>query len=249
MYRFAKWFERQLLLNSDHVISLTRAGVREMVSLPYLKSHPTRFTVIPTCADLMKFRKLDVQRSDFIVGYVGSMGTWYEFDAVVKCFASLQQRRPDVRFLVLNRSDHEYARERLVSGGISLEAVDLVSVRHYDVPLLMSRMHAGIFFIKPLFSKRASAPTRLAEFLGCGVPCLSNYGVGDMAELLEGERVGVAVSDFSSQSLEEGVDRLLSLIVESDIALRCRRVAERNFSLEEGVLRYEEVYKSLAKAS
>ena len=36
-------------------------------------------------------------------------------------------------------------------------------------------------------AKIASAPTKLAEYLGCGVPCLGNVGVGDMEAILEGE--------------------------------------------------------------
>jgi hypothetical protein len=34
----------------------------------------------------------------------------------------------------------------------------------------MNSMNAGVFFINPFYSKIASAPTKLGEFLGCGVP-------------------------------------------------------------------------------
>jgi glycosyltransferase involved in cell wall biosynthesis len=113
------------------------------------------------------------------------------------------------------------------------------------MPSLMARMSAGIFFIKPTFSKQASAPTRLGEFLGCGIPCLSNKGVGDMAEVLITNRVGIVIPSFNQASLNEGLLQLLSLCADSHISDRCVVAAKKHFSLDEGVARYEQIYSAL----
>ena len=167
LYRFAKWAERRCLLGADYVVSLTRAGVREMQGFDYLQARMPPTEVIPTCADLERFRPVDGQRSEhFTLGYVGSAGTWYLFDAAVACFRELRRLQPGARWLLLNRGEHDYIRERLLAGGVPLEAVELRDADHSEVPAQMARMHAGIFFIKPVFSKQASAPTKLGEFLG-----------------------------------------------------------------------------------
>lgn len=54
-----------------------------------------------------------------------------------------------------------------------------------EVRQQMARMHGAVFFIRPVFSKQASAPTKFGEFLGCGIPCQSNASAGDMARVLE----------------------------------------------------------------
>src|SRR5690606_16454501 len=140
---------------------------------------------------------------------------------------------------------HEYIRGCLAAGSVPEEAVGLRGATHAEVPAQMARMHAGIFFIKPVFSKQASAPTKLGEVLGCGISCLSNTGGRDMARILEDGRVGVAVDDFSPESLGTGLQRLLALQGESGIEDRCVAVAKQHFSLEEGVERYRSVYRSL----
>ena len=56
MFRVAKWFERRFLLAADHVVSLTVAAVREIERFPYLGDAMPPVTVIPTCADLSRFR-------------------------------------------------------------------------------------------------------------------------------------------------------------------------------------------------
>lgn len=246
MYRVAKWFEKRFLLSADHVVSLTHAAVKEMQRFPYLQGQMPPFTVIPTCADLARFAPMQrVRPAGFVLGYVGSAGTWYEFDATVACFAELLRLKPDAHILIVNRNEHDYIRERLVAGGVPLAAVELRAASHSEVPLLLARMHASIFFIKPVFSKQASAPTKLAELLGCGIPCLANRGVGDMAEIIEGEEVGVAINNFSLIALRSGLIQLLELTNTQGIQQRCIAAAHKHFSLDEGVKRYSQVYSQL----
>lgn len=249
MYRLAKGFERRFLLAADHVVSLTHAAVRQMQGFDYLQGRMPPVTVIPTCADLTRFVPLPHERrgSGFVLGYVGSAGTWYLFDEVAACFAQLLRMRPDARFLIVNRGEHAWIRERLAAACVPDTAFELTTATHAEVPRLMARMDAGIFFIKPVFSKQASAPTKLAEFLGCGLPCLGNAGVGDMAQVLEGDRVGVALQAFDEASLMAGLQELLELTADPATAVRCVAAAQKHFSLNEGVRRYAEVYRQLGR--
>lgn len=249
MYRVAKWFEQRFLLAADHVVSLTHAAVAEMQRFDYLQGRMPPVTVIPTCADLARFapavREARAANSAFVLGYVGSAGTWYLFDEVAACFMQLLRIRPDAKLLVVNRSEHAYIRERLALAGVPEAAVELQAASHAEVPCLIGRMDAGVFFIKPVFSKQASAPTKLAEFLGCGVPCLSNAGVGDMATVLEGEQVGIALKAFDAVSMERGLRQLLALAEAPATRSRCVATAHKHFSLDEGVRRYAAVYAEL----
>lgn len=246
MYRAAKWFEKRFLLSADHLVSLTHAAVKEIRQFDYLQDRMPPVTVIPTCADLTRFAPIQGARTGgFVLGYVGSAGTWYEFDAVVACFAQLRQQRPDSRFLIINHNAHDYIRERLTIGGIPGDAVELRAATHAEIPLQMARMNAGIFFYKPSYSRAACSPTKLGEFLGCGLPCLSNSGVGDMAEVLESEQVGVAIRSFAPAAIAAGLQALLALADDPDTAPRCVAAAHQHFSLEEGVRRYQAVYDQL----
>jgi len=244
LYRIAKWFERKFLLSADHVVSLTHAAVREMERYPWLKGRMPPMTVISTCADLSRFRAVNTVKDRFILGYVGSAGTWYLFDVAAACFRQLLALRPDARCLIINRNEHDYIRERLSAAHIPSDRFEIKAVGQDEVPVEMAKMQAGIFFIKPVFSKQASAPTKLGEFLGCGIPCLSNRGVGDMAEILEGERVGIALRDFDETSLRHGLEELIALTLETDIQARCVAAAQRHFSLDQGVARYAEIYSN-----
>jgi glycosyltransferase involved in cell wall biosynthesis len=246
-FYFAKGFERRFLIAADHVVSLTHSAVREMKNFDYLLGVTLAVTVIPTCVDMDKFKPLSKlpRESSFVLGYVGSASTWYLFDEVVACFVELLKIRPDAKFLIINRDQHDFIRERLFHMGSANLNIELVSVKHEEVPLHISRMDAGIFFIKPVFSKQASSPTKLGEFLACGVPCLGNYGVGDMDQLLAREQVGVVLKAFDVISVEKALQQLLKLVADPETSVRCVATANRHFSLSKGVKAYEKIYNKL----
>ena len=248
MFRVAKAFERHFILAADHVVSLTQAAVREMEHFEYLQGRMPLVTVIPTCADLERFIPLPHKQlsKDFTLGYVGSAGTWYLFDAVAACFAHLLRMQPEARFLILNRGQHAYIRNELRKAGVPDSAFEIVAATHGDVPTHMARMDAGIFFYRPSFSRTACAPTKLGEFLGCGIPCMSNEGVGDMTAVLEGERVGVALQAFDDAALTNGLKALLQVAADPTTLARCVEAAQKHFSLDEGVARYCGIYDQLA---
>jgi glycosyltransferase involved in cell wall biosynthesis len=251
LFKLTKKFEKIFLLSADHVVTLTNAAVNEIQKFPYLKEHFLPITVIPTCVDLTRFTpnfNKESYRSTrvFTLGYVGSVGTYYMFDEVINCFKKLQLLRPNIHFLILNRGQHCYIRQRLSAAGISENKVEILSVNHKEMPSQIKRMDAGIFFIKPVYSKQASAPTKLAEFLGCGIPCLSNSGVGDMSDLLEGEEIGVAIKSFDMETLSLDLKRFLSLVDNPYTSSQCIEVARRFFSLDIGVERYREIYDLLS---
>lgn len=252
LYRVAKWFERRFLLSADCVVSLTQAAVDEMRTFPYLQDKMPRFELITTCADLDLFKPeqdhLPARQpgSGFTLGYVGSVGVWYLFDETLRCFQFLRERVPDARLHIVNRGGHDYIRERMAALKIDPAAVLIEAADHAGVARAMQQMDAGVFFYKPVYSKTATAPTKLGEFLGCGVPCLGNTGVGDMATILENEQVGIALNRFDESAMRAAIDRLLQLVQVPGIEERCRTVAMRYFSLVDGVSRYRAIYDHLA---
>ena len=162
IYHVTKWFERRFLLSADHVVSLTHAAVPIIQQFPYLKYRMPPITVIPTCADLTRFKPMPCKRetAGLIIGYVGTAGNWYLFDETAACFAELLRMRPDTKFLIINHGEHGYINERLAAAGVPSGAVELTTAAPSEMPHFIARMDASIFFIKPVFSKQASAATK-----------------------------------------------------------------------------------------
>ena len=250
-YRAVKRIERTLLLGADHVVTLSHAAKREIETWPYMaRQAHTSITVIPTCADLALFTpeagKSDSKRDGaFTMGYVGSAGFRHEFDEVLRVCAALLRRRPQARLLIVNRNEHELIAERLGALGIDPAGLEAIAADLPQVPSILRRMDFACAFYKQLPCAVACAPTKLAEYLGCGVPCLASAGTGDVADVLEGGQVGVVMADFAEASRDAAVDRMLALTSEKGLAARCSEVALARFSVEEGAARYRAIYQGL----
>lgn len=245
LYRFAKRMERRYLLAADAVVTLTRASERAIRAFPYMKDSKTPILVIPTCADLDRFARRGAgAERPFTFGFVGAATTWSLIDEVFAMFRIIAAREPGARLLIVNRNEHDHIRDRLAASAIDPAQVELTGAEHREVPALVSRMSAAAAVRRPAFSQLACAPTKIAEYLGCGVPCLVNAGIGDV-EAVEAERVGVMLEAFSDEARTTAADRLLALCREPDIRERCVAAARKLFSLDDGVIRYAGLYARL----
>jgi glycosyltransferase involved in cell wall biosynthesis len=246
LYRVTKSLEKHFLLGADQIVTLTHASAEEIRQFSYLRGAGPAIEVIPTCTDLDRFHP-DGHRParPFVLGYVGSIGTWYLFDEILSCFRIALEMEPDARLLVVNRNEQALVRDRVEAAGIDPALTEIVSAEHRAMPAIIRRMSAGAAIIKPSYSKIASAPTKIAEYLACGVPCLGNSNIGDVEAILEGNRVGVVLRGFSEPELRPAVRNLIDLSREPDIKERCRSAAARIFSLEDGARAYGDIYRRL----
>jgi glycosyltransferase involved in cell wall biosynthesis len=250
-YRVFKRIERSLFLNADHIVSLTKAGVREYEAFDYMSGVPPKSTVIPTCTNLNMFRSLSARRDGFTLGYVGSVGSWYLFDTIARVVARAFELRPDAKFLVVTQGSHDLVRSALRDAGVDQERCEVRSADFPEVSNQIARMDAGIFFYKPTWSKLATSPTRLGEFLACGKPCLSNEGVGDIAENLSETGTGITLPALGTETvdlsgLDTAFDTLFAMAADPNMSAHCRAVAEERFSLVSGVAAYSRIYDRLA---
>ena len=115
-----------------------------------------------------------------------------------------------------------------------------------DVPRYLKAADLAVSFIKPSFSKQASSPTKIAEYLACGLPVVCNAGVGDLDSLIDEDRVGVIVRDLSREGYREALEEIDRLAAEGGLSSRCLASARRRFDLETvGGARYLRLYSRL----
>lgn len=244
-YRLMKRLEKALYRNADHVVTLTRAGARQIERFDFLDSVPP-IDVIPTCTNLEVFARQAVEKADeFTLCYVGSIRGRYLFHHVASVVATLFSSDPDAKFLVLNQGSHDEIARRLTNAGVDMARVTLTEAPYHEVARRIAMAHAGIWFLQTGYSLQASCPTKMGEFLACGVPLLANAGVGDVAEDLEETGTGVAVRDFKPDTLRAALEAVMALSRAPDIAARCRAAAEARFSLANGVAKYDQIWRSL----
>jgi glycosyltransferase involved in cell wall biosynthesis len=254
-YRLTKGTQRAALDRADGVVVLTEAA------RPYLLQSTRRIpdvaAVIPCCADLERFdgraadreaarREIDAGSRPVMV-YVGKFTGWYMEAEMVDFYAVARRSLPGLLFLIVSQADPAPMLRELDRQGIAADDYRVLQALPQDLGRYLAICEFGISFIRPSFSKVASSPTKMGEYLAAGLPVVSSCGIGDVDALLRDNRVGVLVDDFSRPGYEAALHTLRNLCDEGRVRDRCREVARRQLSLRGvGIPRYDELYRRVS---
>lgn len=251
-FRYFKSREAEFLREADHIVSLTEAARDILRTRPDGAAVGTPISIIPCCTDFAAFPPVTAERRQAarevlgiapdarVAAYLGSIGTWYMLSEMLDAFAVQQQRSPGATMLFVTRDDPRAIRIAAADHGIPAESLIICAATRTEVPQLLAAADYGLFFIKPAFSKQASSPVKLGEFLALELPVLTNVGIGDVDRILEESGAGVAVRRFDDSAYSDALDRLEQLRPDMD---RWRAAALRWFDLDEGVRRYDLIYR------
>jgi glycosyltransferase involved in cell wall biosynthesis len=250
VFRAVKWLERVGIHRADQVVVLTKR-MKEWLIENRL-ANTARIEVIPCCTDFSRYvihegKFNPVLKTDrFEVIYSGSVTGLYLLEEMGKFFLSLRTLRPDAFLRVLTTSSAAEAAARLRQVGLNEEDFWVGGANPSDVPGYLHRAHIGLSFRKPTFSQIAASPTKIPEYLAAGLPVVCNSGVGDVDDLVRGERVGVIVNRFAGDEYLRASRQVEELFAEADLEQRCRETARKHFDLcEVGGVRYQRLYQRL----
>lgn len=264
-YRFAysqyKKKEATYLQNSDGIVILTEAGKAEMQTWE-VYNPKVPIAVIPCSADFEVFpmtsilkkvearKDLQIAAHRTVVSYLGSIGTWYMLDEMLQFFRLLKQMETNALFLFITPEKPETIFEAAAKYGLKPEDFKVVFAKRDEVGHFLSASDFSVFFIKPLYSKISSSPTKLGELLAMGIPVVCNTGVGDVGQIIEDTGGGIAINDFEEKTLKEAAARVLDELEEKNYqALAIREKAFEYYDLEKAVEKYAELYGLLEAVS
>jgi glycosyltransferase involved in cell wall biosynthesis len=103
----------------------------------------------------------------------------------------------------------------------------------------------SIFFIKPVFSKKASSPTKQGEVMAIGKPVICNSGVGDTDLIINKYHSGILINEFSDAAYDKAISEAINKKFDRT---EIRNGAIDFFSLEKGVEQYADVYSKVLNA-
>jgi glycosyltransferase involved in cell wall biosynthesis len=255
IYRFFKRREKAFFLSADWIVSLTHAAKRIISkNFPPIES---RISVIPCCVDdgLFNPGKIDdqvlkdlknktgIQDYDFILGYLGGLGTWYLLDEMLDFYKRLSEVFTNARFMFVTTTPEKEIKSKATKKNILTENIIVIKAERNEVPLFISLFDISVFFILPSFSKIASSPTKQAEVMAMGIPVVCNTNIGDTEDVINQSGAGLLIEKFTTSEYDKVIHRIPFLLKKSKGEIRTQGI--NMFSLEKGVTAYQKIYAAL----
>jgi glycosyltransferase involved in cell wall biosynthesis len=278
-YRLTKVFERVLLERADHVVVLTETAkelLRERDANAILANRRIAgapISVIPCGADLQRFHPHErasehlhapesheeVEERELrhrygleetiVLGHASGGTDRYLSSEMFRFVSHVKRERSNVRFVYLTpRSEQTYLSE-VRAAGLSDDDVMFRRVDPAELPGWVRMCRLGVFFLRPGFAAKGSSFTALGEFLGSGVPLVTNAGVGDLANVLGNAGAGIVLPGLTDRELSRAARGSLRFLdgaqPDPEVVARCREVAESHYALQKGAKKYSDIYRGL----
>ncbi len=253
-FRTYKKKEANYISNADAIVSLTENGKEEMKKWKSYKD--TQIKVIPCCADYNLFsvqtkaenttikQNLGFEKDDFVLSYLGSIGTWYMLDEMLDFFKVLKTVQKKSKFLFVSNGDNQTIINTALRKGIDATDLKIVNAKRNEVPVLIKASSLSISFIKPCYSKISSSPTKLGELLAMGIPVVCNMGIGDVDHIINYTKGGLLISDFSNCEYNKTISILSEYLSKCDPS-EIRKLSRKYYDLEYGIEKYTALYHQL----
>lgn len=257
-YRYFKSIEKSLFTQCAGFISLTYAALPELEKISGSGLLQKPHEVIPCCTDTNHFdpenvnadhaqslrEKLGIAKGSFVMTYLGSIGTWYMPSEMCALFKRLQILQPNAIFLIITRESKQQIKTIAEQTGVDMRFIRIYPSNRQELPALLSLSTIAISFVRPSFSKIASSPTKVAEYLSMGIPIIANSGIGDTDQLFNHPQAGSLCREFSDDCYDACIRNILELLSScpnSAIRQLCKSTFDLNIALD----RYERIYKKL----
>ena len=224
---------------------------------PLSKARPVE--VIPCCVDFearfsvdrdalrAKIRgELNID-GRFVFVHAGALGGLYLTEQIADFLQTARERDPKTFALFLTQSDPNLIVQLLRERGFAESDYFVGKVSPSEIPGYLCAADAGLSFVKAGYATQSRSPTKIPEYLACGLPIVANPGVGDVDELISEDRIGVFIKGFDTASFNAAIDELNKLNADPELADRCRESARRRFDLASvGGSRYINFYRRLS---
>src|SRR5438445_239670 len=135
----------------------------------------------------------------------GGSGSTSSMRAATSPRRSARRADPRTFALVLTQSAPEPMVEALERAGFSPDDYRVMTVPPAEMPRYLHAADVGLSLIRTSYARRASSPTKFAEYLAAGLPVISTADIGDLDAHIEEHRAGVLLHSLDGAAFAEAV--------------------------------------------
>lgn len=195
----------KLSVVSEHMKRLFRS---------YREGEEKEIVVIPTMIDTSMFyydrdlqanarKRLGFHESDVVFIFSGSSFQWHMPEKLVTLALAITAERNDVYFIILSNDKEQYETLLRLRSPYN-SRIHVYSSDYSNVSYYLNAADCGVILRENILLNNVAAPTKIGEYLGCGLPIIMTEGIGDFSELLNENGIAKVIDlDFGKLDIKE----------------------------------------------
>jgi glycosyltransferase involved in cell wall biosynthesis len=256
LIRHFRALESRGFAEASAIVVLTHDARTVVEAHPAYRGAP--ISVIPCSVDQDRFRvdpalratkrmELGLPEGTPVIAYLGSASALYRMDLLYRFHDAVRARAPGARLMFIGNHSAQQHAKTAAEHRVTLDPESLICRRvpHHEVPAMLNAADLGVSFIIGTPSSLGVSATKVGEYLACGLPVVSNSGIGDIRRIIaEGEN-GMILNDESDAEIDRCAALFLSGLSLDRAGIKAR--SERYFSMNSAVNTYDTLYRDLSR--
>ena len=148
-------------------------------------------------------QELGYRKNDIVLAHLGSTGPLYEMNTTYRLMSELQRHGMPTKLILIGGQTRRHHIKAAHRAGVNLSIDDLIcrQVSHNQVPALLNAADIGLSFRISSKSSLGVSATKVGEYQSCGLPVISNTGIGDIHEIIPDRRFGLVLANHDQSSI------------------------------------------------
>lgn len=184
----------------------------------------------------------------FVVSYIGTLGMAHDLDSVLAAAEILQQRAPDVLFLLVGEGAE---REKIAARADAMKLSNVVFVPQQPrerIPAYICASDVCLVTLKKSDVFKTVIPTKMLEFMSCACPVILGVD-GQARAILETSGAGVYFPPENVGALCDAITQLQQhSMLRNAMGRNGREYIVRNLSRQRTAADYERILNAVLKA-
>jgi hypothetical protein len=253
-YRISNYIEKFAGIEADYVLASTKYVVEELHRWN-AKGKIYRAPVSIDESDFyfrpegrMRIREKFNIKGRKVFFYLGKFGGLYYSREVAGLCKAIKDLMPNTFFLIVSSNPYQEIYQWFIEEGLDGEDFAITSnLTNEEVKDYISAADIGLSTVPPSPSQRFRSPTKVAEYLMCGLPYITCRGVSEDDIYADKYNVGVVLAEYSKKEMMRNINKLCFLLEEEkgEQQLRCRKIGIEYRSKRQIDKYLEEIYKML----
>jgi hypothetical protein len=232
-YRVSKFIEMYAGENADYVLASTKYVVDLLYSIEAkgkvirapVSVNENSFSFKPEGRE--KVRSKYNVRDKRVLLYLGKFGYLYYNEEIPQLCRTLCDHIENMFFLIVTSNEKSRIQEMFRDVGLPSDSYAITGNLSYDeVKDYISAADIGLSGVPPTPAQKYRSPTKVAEYLLCGLPYITCKGISEDDVYAMKNNVGVVLKSFNREDIMENIVNINVLLSEEKKSLRnrCRKV-------------------------
>jgi len=188
--KISRFYERICYHNCD-MITVTTEEIKKRIAETYNISIE-KIIILPNGVDTKLFKPSSVKNNRLI--YAGNIGHAQDLEKIILSVKKVNKKFPLEFYLIGDGDIKNYLIELVKKEGVENIIFFTDTLDREKIPKVIAESLIGVAPLKDLASLRYAIPTKVYEYMSCGIPFLAT-GKGEMEYLIKVSRAGILVEN------------------------------------------------------